>query len=66
MFTSKRALLRTLEREREAHTAQVRELVETICHLTGRPQTPPAAPKPAVEDSDRGRYVSRPEMLPDE
>lgn len=34
---SKRSLLRTLEREREAHAAQVQQLVETICHLSDRP-----------------------------
>lgn len=42
-MNSKRSLLRILEREREAHAAERQRLIDTICHLSGRPWTPAPA-----------------------
>jgi hypothetical protein len=41
--TSKRNLLRILEREREANAADRQKLIDTICHLAGRPWNVPPA-----------------------
>jgi hypothetical protein len=41
--TSKRSLLRILERERESYAAERQRLIDTICHLAGRPWNVPPA-----------------------
>jgi hypothetical protein len=48
MFESRRSLLRTLERERNAHTAQIDRLLETqqrlvdqLCVVAGKPSAAP-------------------------
>lgn len=47
---SKRTLLRILERERQAHEAERRRLIDQILHLTGKPWTPaPADTTPTVD-----------------
>jgi hypothetical protein len=63
-----RSLLRMLEREREAHMQERQRLIDTICHLAGKPWTP--APidlvsEPEPESEDNGRFVLTPESLPD-
>lgn len=55
---TKRSLLRILEREREAHAAERARLIDTICHLSGRPWTPSPADM-RVEPED----LSEPELV---
>lgn len=67
MFATRRTLLRTLERERAAFADERRQLVDTICHLAGKPWTlPPREVKPVEPDPDSGRYIVSPAQLPDE
>ena len=59
-MTSKRSLLRILEREREAFAAERKLLIEQICHLSRQPWTP--APYSVFnmeepEEDEEPRYV---------
>jgi hypothetical protein len=74
--TSKRQLLRMLEREREAHAAERARLIDQICNLSGRPWSPAPASMPTVTDEERARqaqerrarrrrFTARPELDPD-
>ena len=64
---SRRSLLHTLERERKAATEERAQLISTICRLAGNPGAAPVErpPVPLAEDPDRGRYIARPENLPE-
>lgn len=44
MFASKRVLLRTIERMQHDHAAQIRDLLEVVARLAGKPLPPPVAP----------------------
>jgi hypothetical protein len=66
MLATRRTLLRTLERMERAHAEERRHLLDVICHLSGKPWTPPPANErpPEQPDPDNGRYIALPEQLP--
>ncbi len=64
---SKRALLRTLEREREAFVLERAHLIDVICHLSRNPWTLPPREKSVPEPPDEVELdlLDDPAQLPD-